>query len=182
MPYDYLALLRGINVGGKNKLPMKDLAEMFLKAGCTDARTFIQSGNVLFNAPAKVAMQIAGVLPGQIEKRFGHRPPIVIRTAEQLAVVAASNPFLQAGAEEDMVHVLFLADTPDAVRVKELDGARSTPDAFSVRGAEVYLHLPNGAARTKLTNAYFDSQLATVSTGRNWRTVTALLKMMQGGE
>jgi uncharacterized protein (DUF1697 family) len=182
MPYDYLALLRGINVGGKNKLLMKDLAEMFLEAGCTDAKTFIQSGNVLFNAPAKVARQIAGVLPVQIEKRFGHRPPFVIRTAQQLAVVAANNPFLQAGAAADMVHVLFLADTPDAARVKGLDFTRSTPDAFSVRGAEVYLHLPNGAARTKLTNAYFDSQLATVSTGRNWRTVTALLKMMQGGE
>ena len=102
MPYGYLALLRGINVGGKNKLPMKDLAEMFLKAGCSEVRTFIQSGNVLFNAPAKVAKQIARTVPEQIDKRFGHRPPFVIRTAEQLAVVAANNPFLQTGAAENI--------------------------------------------------------------------------------
>ena len=180
MPYGYLALLRGINVGGKNTLPMKDLAEMFLKAGCTEVRTFIQSGNVLFNAPAKVAKQIARTVPEQIDKRFGHRPPFVIRTAEQLAVVAANNPFLQTGAAENIVHVLFLADAPDAGRVEGLDPERSSPDAFAVRGAEMYLYLPNGGAKTKLTNAYFDSKLATISTVRNWRTVTTLLEVMKG--
>jgi uncharacterized protein (DUF1697 family) len=179
MPFAYLALLRGVNVGGKNKLPMKDLAEMFTKAGCTEVRTFIQSGNVLFNAPAKVAKRVAGTVPDQIEKRFGHRPPIVVRTVDQLAVVAAGNPFLAAGATEDRAHVLFLACTPEAARVEGLDPARSSPDAFSVRGAEVYLQLPNGIADTKLTNAYFDSRLATISTGRNWRTVTTLLKLMK---
>lgn len=176
----HVALLRGINVGGKNILPMKDLAEIFLKAGCTEVRTFIQSGNVLFNAPAKVAKQIARTMPEQIEKRFGHRPPFVIRTAEQLAVAAANNPFLQGGAAEDKVHVMFLADAPDAARVKGLDPARSSPDAFAVRGADIYLFLPNGGGRSKLTNAYFDSKLATVSTIRNWRTVTTLLEMMKG--
>jgi uncharacterized protein (DUF1697 family) len=180
MPFDYLALLRGVNVGGKNKLPMKDLADLFLKAGCTEAKTFIQSGNVVFNAPAKVVRQIATAVPEQIEKRFGHRPPIVVRTAEQLAVVAASNPFLQAGALEDTVHVLFLGSMPESAQVQGLDTTRSSPDAFEVRGAEVYLHLPNGSAKTKLTNAYFDSRLATISTGRNWRTVTALVAMMKG--
>ena len=181
MPYAYLALLRGVNVGGKNKLPMKDLADIFVKAGCSEVRTFIQSGNVLFNAPAQVAKRIAATVPGQIEKRFGHRPPLVVRTAEQLAAVADNNPFLQAGAAEDMVHVMFLASAPDAARVKGLDPLRSSPDAFAVRGAEVYLHLPNGVAKTKLTNAYFDSRLATISTGRNWRTVLTLLEMMQAG-
>ena len=179
MAYQYLALLRGVNVGGKNKLPMKDLAAMFLAAGCRDARTFIQSGNVLFNAPAKVAKQISRAVPEEIEKRFGHRPPFVIRTADQLALVAANNPFLQAGADADKAHVMFLADTPDAARVKGLDPLRSAPDAFAVSGADIYLYLPNGIADTKLTNAYFDSRLATVSTGRNWRTVTTLLQMMR---
>jgi uncharacterized protein (DUF1697 family) len=181
MPYAYLALLRGINVGGKNKLPMKDLAEMFVEAGCKDVKTFIQSGNVLFNAPGKVAKSIAGTIPDEIEKRFGHRPPIVIRTAKELAVAAANNPFLQAGAAEDMVHLMFLADSPEATRVEGLDAWRSVPDAFVVRGAEIYLHLPNGGGGTKFTNAYFDSKLKTVSTVRNWRTVLSLLEMMKGG-
>ena len=180
-PYNYVALLRGVNLGGKNKLPMKDLAEMFLAAGCTDVKTFIQSGNVLFNAPAKVAGRIAAVIPEGVGKRFGHKPPIVIRTREQLAFAAANNPFLRDGASEDMVHLLFLADVPDANCVSALDPARSAPDAFAVRGAEIYLHLPHGVADTKLTNAYFDSKLKTISTGRNWRTVMTLLEMMNGG-
>lgn len=178
MPYKYLALLRGVNVGGKNKLPMKDLAEMFLASGCTDVKTFIQSGNVVFNAPAKVAKQISKTVPEQIEKRFGHRPPFVIRTAEQLAEGAANNPFLRGGGDETLAYLMFLADTPDAARVKGLDPARSSPDAYVVSGADIYLHLPVGIADTKLTNAYFDSKLATVSTCRNWRTVKALLEMM----
>jgi uncharacterized protein (DUF1697 family) len=180
MLYNYLALLRAVNVGGRNKLPMKDLAEVFVEAGCTDVRTFIQSGNVLFNAPARIANQIARTVPDQIEKRFGHRPPIVIRTREQFALVAANNPFLQAGADENNVHVMFLATTPEASRVNSLDPARSSPDAFTVRGADVYLHLLNSVADCKLTNAYFDSKLATISTSRNWRTITTLLAMMKG--
>jgi uncharacterized protein (DUF1697 family) len=179
MPYQYLALFRGVNVGGKNKLPMKDLAQIFVQAGCTEVRTFIQSGNVLFNAPPRVAKKVAQIVPVEVEERFGHRPPIVIRNAEQLAVVAANNPFLKAGASEDRVFAMFLACTPEAARVATLDPGRSAPDAFAVCGADIYLHLPTGIADTKLTNAYFDSRLATIGTSRNWRTVTTLLKMMQ---
>ena len=175
---EYLALLRGINVGGKNKLPMKDLAAMFRDAGCTAVETFIQSGNVLFDAPPAVARQIPAIIPAQIEKRFGHRPPFVMRTAGQLAAVVANNPF--PPSHEDQLHVMFLAGTPDAARIKSLDPERSKPDSFLVRGAEIYLHLPNGGGSTKLTNAYFDSKLATISTIRNWRTVTKLNQLLQG--
>jgi uncharacterized protein (DUF1697 family) len=176
MPYQYVALLRGINVGGKNKLPMKDLAVLFQKAGCTEVQTFIQSGNVLFNAPTKIARQIPIVVPAEIEQRFGHRPPFVIRTAEQFAGVLENNPF--PGVDEDRIYVMFLAGVPEASRVKTLDPARSAPDTFVVRGAEIYLNLPNGAGETKLTNAYFDSKLATTSTFRNWRTVTKLRALL----
>ncbi len=75
--------------------------------------------------------------------------------------------------------MMFLGDTPEAAKVKTLDPARSSPDAFAVRGGEIYLHLPNGSADSKLTNAYFDSKLSTVSTSRNWRTVTSLLALMK---
>jgi uncharacterized protein (DUF1697 family) len=92
----------------------------------------------------------------------------------------ANNPFLAAGAADETLHVLFLADPPSPRRVADLDPDRSPPDAFVVLGQEVYLRLPHGAARTKLTNAYFDARLATTSTGRNWRTVTKLLALMEG--
>jgi len=174
----YLALLRGINVGGKNRLPMKDLVQMFEAAGCTDVQTYIQSGNVVFRvSPSKVG-KLPGIVGKSIEEKFGYRIPIVIRTPSQLREVLANNPFLRKGASEECVHVLFLADTPEVESVSGLDPARSAPDAFAVCGSEIYLHLPNGAADTKLTNAYFDSRLKTICTGRNWRTTLKLLEMM----
>jgi uncharacterized protein (DUF1697 family) len=96
---------------------------------------------------------------------------VLLRTAEELGETIRNNPFLAAGAPENWLHVLFLASQPDAQRVAALDPLRSPPDAYAVRGREIYLQCPNGVGNTKLTNAYFDSRLATVSTGRNWRTV-----------
>jgi uncharacterized protein (DUF1697 family) len=176
----FVALLRGINVGGKNTLPMKDLIGMFAAAGCKDVRTYLQSGNVIFNATRRVVDRLPDRIAARIEKEFGYRTPVVIRTLEQLAEVATKNPFLAEGAAENSLHVLFLADAPSPSRIATLDPDRSSPDAFLVRGREVFLHLPNGMARTKLTNAYFDAKLATTSTGRNWRTVTMILGIMLG--
>jgi len=171
-----LALLRGINVGGKNKLPMRDLAGMFEEAGCENVRTFIQSGNVIFTASSSVSKRLAGVIASGIEGRFGYRAPVILRTAQQLREVISDNPFPHA---EDTLHVMFLAEFPSPAKIAALDPDRSSPDAFIVRGQEIYLHLPNGMADSKLTSAWFDSKLSTVSTGRNWRTVTKLLAMLE---
>jgi uncharacterized protein (DUF1697 family) len=178
MSATYLALLRGINVGGKHKLPMKDLIEIFVEAGCSDVRTYIQSGNVIFSVPADLASRLPALITAGIAIRFGYRIPVVLRTAAELSDVLGHNPFLDAGAAEDELHVVFLADVPAPHRIEALDPNRSTPDTFIVRGQEIYLRLPNGAADTKLTNQYFDSKLATISTGRNWRTVTKLFELM----
>lgn len=176
----YLALLRGINLGGKNKLPMKDLRDMFVEAGSDDVQTYIQSGNVIFRADPSVAAGLPVVIAAQIAERFGYRTPVLLRTAEQLRDVVVNNPFLQAGAAEESLHVMFLADLPSPRQVDGLDPDRSPPDRFIVRGQEIYLQLPRGVANSKLTNAYFDAKLATTSTGRNWRTVTTLLDLMEG--
>jgi uncharacterized protein (DUF1697 family) len=175
----FLALLRGVNVGGKNKLPMKDLAGLFTAAGCDDVRTFIQSGNVIFKATLTLAARLPAAIAERIAERYGYRTPVVLRTATELADVVANNPFLKQGAAEDTLHVLFLASLPTSDLINALDPGRSPPDAFIVQGREVYLHLPDGVARSKLTNAYFDAKLATTSTGRNWRTVTKLLELMR---
>jgi uncharacterized protein (DUF1697 family) len=176
----YLALLRGINVGGKNKLPMKDLAESFGKVGCGEVRTFIQSGNVIFSAGPDLAPSLPGVLTAEIAERFGLKVPVLLRTTGQMAHIVHNNPFIEEGADQNTLHVVFLADQPTAERIEKLDPDRSPPDLYVVRGQEIYLHLPNGAGNSKLTNAYFDGKLATVSTGRNWRTVTTLLDLMGG--
>ncbi len=176
----HAALLRGINVGGKNMLPMKDLAEMFVKAGCRDVVTYIQSGNVVFSAPAVVLKKLPQTISLAIAERFGHRVPVVIRSRDDLAVVVRNNPFL-TDCEPDKTHfVVFLADAPSAEAIAKLDPQRSPPDRFVVTGREIYLHLLNHAAKTKLTNAWMDSKLSTVSTARNWATVLKLHEMTRG--
>ncbi len=173
----YVALLRGINVGGKNGLPMKELAAMFVAAGCSEVTTYIQSGNVVFGAPARVAERLPDEIGRAIAERFGFQAPIVTRTDAEIRRIAEGNPFLADGADPDKLHVVFLADEPSDRAVHSLDARRSPPDRFVVNGSEIYLHCPDGFGRSKLTNGYFDSKLRTVSTVRNWRTVLKLLEL-----
>jgi uncharacterized protein (DUF1697 family) len=172
----HLALLRGINVGGKAVLPMKDLAAIFAAAGASEVRTYIQSGNVVFGAPD--AEGVVAQVTAEIAARYGYPGRIVLRSAADLATTYRANPFANAGSPIESLHVYFLADHPEPDAVSALDLNRSPGDSFAVVGRDVFLHLPNGMARTKLTNAYFDSKLKTVSTARNWKTVRALLGMM----
>jgi uncharacterized protein (DUF1697 family) len=173
----HVALLRGINLGGR-QVPMKELAALFEKEGrCRDVRTYIQSGNVVYRAAAADAARVAARLEAALKARFGFEVPVVTRTAGELAEVARKNPFLRAGADPVRLHVSFLAAVPTAARVAALDPTRSPPDEFKVVGREIYLHTPQGFGNTKLTNSYFDGALGTVSTVRNWRTVLKLLEM-----
>jgi len=178
-PSTYVALLRGINVGGKHMLPMKELAAIFVEAGCANVRTYIGSGNVIFSAPARLLKVLPELITERIAERFGYRVPVIVRTSEQMAQAIRDNPFLQAGESAKMLYVYFLAHPPNAIAVGNLDADRSPPDAFRVCNQEIYLHLPNGGARSKLTNAYFDAQLSTTCTARNWATVLKIFEMMQ---
>ena len=174
----YVALLRGINVGGKHKLPMKELVQLCEDAGCSEVRTYIQSGNVLLEAPAALAKRLPEDLAARIEERFGFAVPVVMRKVTELAQVAANNPFLgKRGVDPAHLAVAFLGKKPTAKAVASLEPDRSPGDAFEVVGREVYLHMPNGVARTKLTNAWMDSRLGTVSTARNLKTISKLLEL-----
>ncbi len=176
----YVALLRGINVGGGNKLLKGELVKIFAEVGCQDVRTYIQSGNVVFRAAESLVDGLSARITAAIASSHGYQVPVVIRTGADWAGVVSGNPFLAAGADPGKLHVGFLADTPDPARVATLDPDRSPPDAFEVRGDEVYLHFPAGVARSKLDNAYFDRTLGTVCTIRNWRTVCKLHEMVSG--
>jgi uncharacterized protein (DUF1697 family) len=164
-------------VGGKNKLPMSDLVAVFEAAGCRDVTTYIQSGNVIFRAPDRVAQRLPDLISKGIRERFKLNVPVVIRSAGELALITSNNPFLTVGADPKTLHVLFLAGTPAAEDAAALNPSRSPGDAFVVRGREIFLHLPNGVARTKLTNDYFDRALHAVTTGRNWQTVLKLCEL-----
>jgi uncharacterized protein (DUF1697 family) len=167
----HVALLRGINVGGKNIVPMKDLAALFTAAGCRDVATYIQSGNVIFTAPASVLKK----LPATVANAFG--VPAVIRSHDELAAAVRANPYLNEGVEPKTLHIMFLAALPAAAAVAALDPDRSPPCRFCVKGQDIYLHLPAGVAKTRITNAWIDSKLSTVSTVRNWNTVLKLLEL-----
>jgi uncharacterized protein (DUF1697 family) len=171
----YVALLRGINVGGKNLLPMADLVALFSTERCAHIRSYIQSGNVVFTAEDACARTLESAIPAAIFKRFGFSPAVVLRAAGELEQIVASNPF--ADADTGLLHVGFLTSAPDRTAIASLDPDRSPGDSFVVRGREIYLHLANGMGKTKLTNAYFDSKLKAVSTFRNWRTVKKLIEL-----
>lgn len=179
MALTHVALLRGINVGGKNKVAMKELAGMFSGCGCSDVATFIQSGNVIFCASKPVAAKLAAQVTSLIEERLGLKIPVVLRTTAELAAVVHNNPFVKKGVDENELAVSFLAGTPDAEGIAKLDPHRSPPDEFVVEGREIYMRCPNGMGRSKLTSAYFDTRLKTVGTVRNWRTIRSLLEMMK---
>src|SRR5688572_5355330 len=136
MAMSHLALLRAINVSGKNMLPMKDLRELFAETGCENVRTYIQSGNVVFNATAAVANDLPEMIAALIKERFGIHSPVIVRTANELAAVVSGNPFLKAGMPEKELHVMFLAVAPGASRIGTLDPARSPGDEFAVRGKD----------------------------------------------
>lgn len=175
----HIALLRGINMGGKNKLPMKGLIALFTDAGCEGVHTYIQSGNVAFRAAPSLVRRLPKTIAAAITARFGYEVPVMTRSAAELRKIAKGNPFLKSGQDIQTLHVAFLADRPSPARVSALDANRSPPDAFAVRGSEIYLHCPNGMARTRLTNAHFDARLATTSTVRNWRTLLKLLELLE---
>ena len=174
----YVALLRSLNVGGRNVLPMARLAQIFDEAGCGRVRTYIQSGNVVFEAAALLARRIPEIVVSAVKESHGIETAVVVRSLSELTVLVHANPFLPV-AKESELHVAFLASCPKAALVAGLDHETARPDEFAVIGRDVYLRCPAGIGRSKLTTAYFDAQLATTCTLRNWRTTCKLLQLAE---
>ena len=173
-----VALLRAVNVGGKNRLPMTVVAEIFSDAGAVDVQTYIQSDNVVFRATPGIAELLPSVVTAAIMENFGFSVPVIVRSAAEFRRLARDNPFLGDGVDTTKLHVTFLSDRPDAARAEALDPGPASTDKLAVQGHEVYLHCPNGMGRSRLTTAYLDAKLATTSTIRNWKTVLKLVDML----
>ena len=170
----YVAMLRAVNVGG-TLMPMADLHAAFVDMG-HDARTYIQTGNVVFASSAPATHLQAGDRDRARDARFGRAVPVVLRTGTQLARVVQANP-LAGDRDPKKTHVTFLRQKPEAARVRGLDSEAFLPDEFRVAGLEVYVYCPNGYGRTKITNAYFERALQVPATTRNLNTVTKLVGM-----
>jgi uncharacterized protein (DUF1697 family) len=153
---------------------MERLRALFAEAGANSVESLIQSGNIVFAATEASAPQILAEVGARIFQEFGFAAPMVLRDAMAWQALIDGNPFLRDGADPDTLHALCLSETPSREALARLDPSRSLGDEFEVRGCDVYLRLPSGVARTKLTNAWFDSKLRVTSTSRNWRTVLKL--------
>jgi uncharacterized protein (DUF1697 family) len=176
----YVALLRGVNLGARNKVSMADLRRLFESLGAEDVQTYVQSGNVVFNSPVRGVAKLTGAIEQRISRELGLEINVMLRTREQLAKIVAGNPFAAGQTEGTKLHVTFLTDAPERARVRTLQSVTFEPDEFHVHGREVYLHTPNGYGKSKLSNAYFEKQLDVAATTRNWNTVTKLAELAGG--
>jgi uncharacterized protein (DUF1697 family) len=172
----YAAMLRGINVGGHNKVAMTALRDSFVAMGFDDARTYIQSGNVLFTASGSAA-HLRSVIEKGLEARFGLGINVVLRTGPQLADVIERNPLTGGGRDPARLHVTFLASPPPSSRVAPLDTEAFLPDEFRVVRGEVFVHCPRGYGTTKINNAFFERRLGVTATTRTLKTVTTLARL-----
>ena len=169
----YIALLRGINVGGRAKVSMPALRATCESIGCTDVTTYIQSGNVVLSS-ARSAADLGAALTKAIADRLGVAPAVMIRTHRQLTDAATANPFPEA--ESGHLHIGFLAERPNAEQIEQVAELAHPTEEIAIRGTEVYFHLPNGMGRAKLPELY-GRRVKIPTTVRNWRTLTTLIEM-----
>jgi uncharacterized protein (DUF1697 family) len=176
----YVALLRGINVGGHKKVSMTDLRGVLRSLGYTDISTYLQSGNALFSSarqePEQLSLEIERGIAGQLRLEVR----VMIRTPEELAAVVDANPFREATADPTRLHVSFLSAQPDVERLAAIDARQFEPERFHVGDRAIYLWYPSGAGQARLTNAILERRLGVSATARNWNTVTKLLDLARG--
>jgi uncharacterized protein (DUF1697 family) len=172
----YVALLRGINVGGHNRISMPDLCELVTTTGAEDVRTYVQSGNVVLRSSHKPA-DAGQAIEKAIKKELGLDVAVMVRTDKQLAKVVAANPFPEQSDHKRLL-VMFLAGKPSAANVKQLaEAAAGKPEEFEVLGQEVYMHYPEGYGRSKLGGVFVEKKIGVAGTARNWKSVTTLAEM-----
>jgi len=181
----YLALLRGINVGGRNKVAMADLRQIAADLGYTDVSTYIQSGNLLFTATGNDAAGLATALERRIAERLGVRPVVVVLSEAELARVIADNPFPDE-PNPRLVHAVFRNDDHSASGLAAIAAAAKTAQASGSRdeavivGRTLFLHTPDGFGRSQLAAQLVSSAAQAAGTARNWATVTRLMSLLTG--
>jgi uncharacterized protein (DUF1697 family) len=174
----YVALLRGINVGGNNRLPMADLRAMMSELGLSDVKTVLQSGNAVFRTSMDPA-ELELLLEAETKKRFGFAPAYFVRTADEWASIVARNPFTEEG-DRDPGHLLVicLRQPADPDQVIAVQQAVKGPERIHADGRQLYVVYPDGIGESKLATTRGWTKLGGVGTGRNWNTVLKLAAMV----
>jgi len=174
----YIALLKGINVGGNNILPMTELVAVFEGLGLSNIKTYIQSGNVVFQCKQINSIELSQEICAAIKKRCGFVVHIFILEANDLKNTIASNPFPAAEAEPNMLHLFFLSSLPENPDWKTLESAKKDSEQFRLIDKVLYLYAPEGIGRSKLAMKV-ERALGVTATARNWRTAKKLMEMMK---
>ena len=175
----WIALFRGINVGGKNTLPMAKLRDDLETLKLKNVRTYIQSGNIVFDATAKTANSISKKIKRRIEDRHGFEPKILILSQDELVAAVEANPFPEAQSDPKTLHFFFLAQSASGPNVDAIESARKATENFKLADRVFYLHAPEGIGRSKLA-ANVEKHLGVATTARNFRTVEKLMTMVGG--
>jgi uncharacterized protein (DUF1697 family) len=171
-----IALLRGINIGGNNKLPMKELSALLMEMGLRDVQTYIQSGNVVFRCDQKDKTALAANITAAIMSQHGFAPHVLLLDTAELRKAVAGNPYPEAEADPKSLHLLFLADAPRHPDLKSLETIKTGSERFKLAGKVFYLHAPEGIGRSRLA-PQAEKLLGVPASGRNWNTVCKLAEM-----
>ena len=175
-----ISMLRGVNVSPQNRIKMDELRAVYASLKLEDARTYVQSGNVVFRTNEINYPQLAKKIQIAIQKKVGCSPDVVLRTRKELENVVDANPFPdQTKVEPGKVLVTFLAADPPREASANLDKFNDTPEKLHLHGRELYIYFPNGAGRSKLPWSSVDKLHKVTGTARNWNSVQAMLKIAE---
>ena len=172
----YIALLRGINVGGNNPLPMRELVTQLEGLGLQDVSTYIQSGNAVFRSCEGDTSSLPSRIQSALRESHGFAPQVMILALDELEDALASNPFPQAEGQPKSLHLFFLASIPNDPDLKFLESIKQESEEFELRGRVFYLHAPDGIGRSKLA-ARVEKALGVPVTARNWRSARKILNL-----
>lgn len=174
-----IAILRGINVGGRRKILMADLRSLFESLGFTETKTYIQSGNVIFSDDSKSSdLIVADKIEIAITEKYGFDVPVIVRSSEEIKQAVQNNPFLK-NKEADINHLFltFLKEKPSSENQTKTESYNYAPDQFVILDKDVFLYCEGKYHKSKLTNNFFEKKLKVAATTRNWKTVLKLLEL-----
>ncbi|QYA24110.1 DUF1697 domain-containing protein [Gramella sp. MT6] len=170
-----IAILRGINVGGKRKILMNDLKALSDELGLEDAQTYIQSGNLIFNSN-KENSELEDMLEKSISERFGFEVPVIVRDSKELETSVSKNPFFK-DPDISELHLTFLKESPSKENLEKIQSYKCEPDKFKLEGNNVFILCKGKYHQTKLSNNFFEKKLKVGATTRNWITVLKLIEL-----
>jgi uncharacterized protein (DUF1697 family) len=171
----YISMLRGINVSGQKKIPMEALKKLYESLGFKNVRTYIQSGNVVFECPDKNVPAPINMIKKKIRQTYGFEAVVFIRTKDEFKKLIDNTPFLKKDLSK--LHVTFLSETPARLPMEEINKGKAAAEDFYISNREIYLYCPDGYGGSTLSNNFFERKLKVSATTRNWRTVNELFKL-----